>query len=359
MKIFLVGGAVRDKLLGLEPKDEDFVVVGSTPAEMLELGFKQVGVDFPVFLHPETGDEFALARKERSTGSSHTDFECDIEGVTLEEDLERRDLTINSMALSEDGTLIDPFNGSSDLQNKVLRMTSSAFMEDPLRVLRLARFHARLGKEWTIDLETWVAMREMFRQVREEVSSERIWKEIERALTEPEPWLFLSILCDVFGIEVTEKDTLEMLDRLGEPELDPEKRWAIFGQCLFKDEFNELVERVNPPKVFREWFKVANICLPDIHFVEAEEVLQLAEQVDFFRKPHRLEWCCEIHDWMFLEKFPDNFTTEKWRKLGEELLKIKAQPFVAMGLTGPEIGDKIRLERLRTTKEVLDEQERT
>ena len=144
MQIFLVGGAVRDRLLKIKIKDRDWVVIGSSPSEMLSDGYTQVGQDFPVFLHPKTQEEYALARTERKQGRGYTGFTCNSsKSVTLEEDLIRRDLTINAMAQAEDGTLIDPYGGQKDLKNKVLRHVSSAFTEDPLRVLRVARFAAR------------------------------------------------------------------------------------------------------------------------------------------------------------------------------------------------------------------------
>lgn len=153
--IYLCGGAVRDMLMGLEPKDRDYVVVGSSPEEMLAVGFSRVGADFPVFLHPETGEEYALARREKKTGTGYLGFTSEFcADVTLEEDLGRRDISINSMAMDDEGNIVDPYNGQEDLKNKVLRHTSNAFEEDPVRVLRLARFRARLGSEWTIAPET-------------------------------------------------------------------------------------------------------------------------------------------------------------------------------------------------------------
>ena len=207
MKIYLVGGAVRDELMGLTPKDLDYVVVGSNVDEMLSLGFTKVGADFPVFLHPETGDEYALARTERKSGTGYNGFECEWEGVTLEEDLSRRDLTINSMAstvkldistceiLSAIGTIIDPFNGRADIKNKVLRHTSEAFSDDPLRVLRAARFLARFGKEWIIDEDTQVLMFRLFTSGElKHLTPERVWKETEKALSEKTPSLYFMAL---------------------------------------------------------------------------------------------------------------------------------------------------------------------
>jgi tRNA nucleotidyltransferase (CCA-adding enzyme) len=194
--VYLVGGAVRDALLGQESKDKDYVVVGETTKTMTSLGFKSVGSDFPVFLHPETKDEYALARKERKNGKGYTGFAVDAStSVTLEEDLARRDLTINSMALNGDGEVIDPFNGQTDLKNKVLRHTTNAFAEDPVRVLRVARFLARYGEEWTIHPDTYALMK----QLRDNgelthLVSERVWKETEKALGEKHPQLFFEAL---------------------------------------------------------------------------------------------------------------------------------------------------------------------
>jgi tRNA nucleotidyltransferase (CCA-adding enzyme) len=168
MQVYLVGGAVRDMLMGLEPKDRDYVVVGSCEAEMLSLGFTKVGADFPVFLHPETGDEYALARRERKTGKGYLGFVSEFTpDVTLEEDLSRRDLTINSIAMEEEldnpGNFLvhDYFGGQDDLRAKILRHTSNAFEEDPVRVLRVARFCARFGSDWQIAEETKDLIRKM------------------------------------------------------------------------------------------------------------------------------------------------------------------------------------------------------
>lgn len=197
--IFVVGGAVRDELLGLKPKDIDYVVVGSTPEEMFLEGFEQVGADFPVFLHPISKEEFALARTERKSGKGYGGFTVDSSpDVTLEEDLARRDLTINSMAKDQEGNIIDPFNGKDDLKNKVLRHTTIAFAEDPLRVLRIARFMARYGEEWTIHPDTLSLMKQI--QLSGELDNltpERVWKETEKALSEPSPHLYFETLSDM------------------------------------------------------------------------------------------------------------------------------------------------------------------
>lgn len=200
-QVYLVGGAVRDKLLNIQSKDNDYVVIGETPEVMEALGFLPIGSDFPVFLHPHTKEEYALGRTERKSGKGYTGFVVDASpNVTLEEDLARRDLTINSMALDENGTVIDPFNGQDDLKNKVLRHTTHAFVEDPVRVLRIARFLARYGSEWSIHPSTTALMQELKNKGElEHLVPERVWLETEKALGEKHPELYFQAL-DGLGI---------------------------------------------------------------------------------------------------------------------------------------------------------------
>lgn len=197
MKRYLVGGAVRDELLGLSVVDRDWVIVGGTPAELLDAGYKSVGKDFPVFLHPETHEEYALARKERKTGPGYHGFAFDTDAtVTLEEDLSRRDLTINAIAKQDSGELLDPFNGKQDIDQRVLRHVSEAFVEDPVRILRVARFMARFSHlGFTVATETNELMRHMVRQG--EVNSlvaERVWQETQGALLAQSPAAFFDTL---------------------------------------------------------------------------------------------------------------------------------------------------------------------
>ena len=197
MKIYLVGGAVRDKLLGIPTEDRDWVVIGSNPASMMELGYRQVGKDFPVFLHPTTGEQYALARTEKKTGSGHTAFDFNVSStVTLEDDLKRRDLTINAIAEGLDGKLIDPFGGLSDIKNKLLKHVSEAFCEDPLRVLRVARFHAKLSSlGFSISPDTLRVMSEISRSGElKALSPERIWQEFQKSLDSPSPDKFILTL---------------------------------------------------------------------------------------------------------------------------------------------------------------------
>ncbi|SMF01656.1 tRNA nucleotidyltransferase (CCA-adding enzyme) [Alteromonadaceae bacterium Bs31] len=199
MEIFLVGGAVRDKLLNQACPDRDWVVVGARPEQMLEAGYQPVGKDFPVFLHPETKEEYALARQERKSGRGYTGFEfCTDPDITLEQDLLRRDLTINAIAMDEQGGLIDPYQGLQDLEQRKLRHVSDAFKEDPVRILRVARFAARYHRlDFTIADETMQLMREMVANGEvDHLVAERVWKEFVRALAEPSPQVFIKALRD-------------------------------------------------------------------------------------------------------------------------------------------------------------------
>ena len=197
MEIYLVGGAVRDKLLGLEVKDRDYVVVGATPEQMVAQGFKPVGADFPVFLHPHSKQEYALARTERKSGRGYKGFKVyAAPDVTLEDDLRRRDLTINAMAQAADDTLIDPFGGAEDLRKGILRHVSPAFTEDPVRVLRVARFAARYAdRGFRVADTTMTLMRQMVESGEvDHLVAERVWAETERALTEQQPTRFFEVL---------------------------------------------------------------------------------------------------------------------------------------------------------------------
>jgi tRNA nucleotidyltransferase (CCA-adding enzyme) len=225
MKTFVVGGAVRDELLGLAVKDRDWVVVGATPEQMLALGFRPVGKDFPVFLHPQTHEEYALARTERKTAPGYHGFVFHTApDVTLEEDLVRRDLTINAIARAGDGTLTDPFGGRQDIAARVFRHVSDAFAEDPVRILRLARFAARLP-EFTVASETLALMRQMVEHGEvDALVAERVWQEIARGLMEGTPSRMLAVLreCGALARIMPELDVLWGVPQpaLHHPEVD-------------------------------------------------------------------------------------------------------------------------------------------
>ena len=227
LRTYLVGGAVRDRLLRRSPGDRDFVVVGATPEEMAARGFKPVGRDFPVFLHPQTGEEYALARTERKSGRGYRGFVVDADpAVTLEQDLARRDFTVNAIAQDADGSLIDPFGGARDIEVRVLRHVSPAFVEDPLRVLRAARFMARFAPlGFTVAPETLELMRAMVADGEvDHLVPERVWQELARALAEPQPSAFLATLraCGALARVLPEVDTLYGVPQRAEfhPEID-------------------------------------------------------------------------------------------------------------------------------------------
>lgn len=320
MKIYLVGGAVRDKLLGLPVKDKDWVVVGATPEQMLELGYQQVGKDFPVFLHPETKEEYALARTERKTGTGHTGFSLNTSPeITLEEDLLRRDLTINAMAEDEDGTLIDPYGGREDLQNKILRHVSPAFSEDPLRVLRVARFSARyahLGFE--VAQETLKLMQELVNNSElATLPAERIWQEVRRALSEKTPAFFFLTLRDCYALGIImeeieglfgisqEKARLSFMALTKAAELTPDTAIRFAALChelgilheftLKKNlrKVDSLCERLKIPKDHHDLASVVCAYCDDyarLDISNPESFMFLFEKTDAFRRSERFQF---------------------------------------------------------------------
>ena len=260
MKVYLVGGAVRDKLLGIPVKEKDWVVVGSTPQEMRDKGYKQVGKDFPVFINPKTGEEYALARTERKSGHGYTGFEFDTNpNVTLEEDLARRDLTINAIAQDEDGTLIDPFNGQEDIKNKKLRHVSDAFSEDPLRVLRVARFKANL-KNFEITKETLQKIEEVIiSNEMKYLTGERIWLELIKS-HDPLRFFFAlkdispETLLDIFPHAAIKSDKQPSIDKYTSDIIHDEIKY------MTKEEVDRVFDRrmVNHPD-YLDWPKYVQI----------------------------------------------------------------------------------------------------
>lgn len=336
MKTYLVGGAVRDALLKLPVKDRDWVVVGATPEAMLAQGFQQVGRDFPVFLHPQSREEYALARTERKSGNGYTGFVTwSAPDVTLEQDLQRRDLTINAIAQREDGELIDPFHGERDLQARLLRHVSDAFNEDPLRVLRVARFAARFAHlNFRIADETQALMRQMAASGElSHLTAERVWKETEKALTSRNPQVYFQTLRDCGALEVLFPE----LDRLfgipapakWHPEIDTgvhtlmtltlaaslsdevDVRFATLfhdvGKALTPPEkwpshhghgaagvplVEALCQRLRVPNAIRDLALIVTEFHDVVHTIErqsADALVALFDRIDAWRKPHRVE----------------------------------------------------------------------
>ncbi|MBN3256165.1 multifunctional CCA addition/repair protein [Pectobacterium brasiliense] len=336
MKIYLVGGAVRDSLLGLPVTEKDWVVVGATPENLLEQGYQQVGKDFPVFLHPVSRDEYALARTERKSGKGYTGFVCHAApDVTLEQDLLRRDLTINAIARTERGDLIDPYHGRRDLENRVLRHVSDAFSEDPLRVLRVARFAARFAHlGFQIAEETMALMQKMAHEGElAYLTPERVWKETEKALGTSSPDVYFQVLRDcgalavlfpeidnLYGVPAPAKwhpeidtgihtmMTVAMAARLS-PEIDV--RFATLchdlGKGLTPPELwprhhghgpagvklvEALCQRLRVPNPIRDLAKLVAEYHDLVHTVQVlqpKTLLKLFDAIDVWRKPQRLE----------------------------------------------------------------------
>lgn len=400
MKTYLVGGAIRDRLLGLEPGDRDFVVVGSTPGQMLVQGFKPVGRDFPVFLHPRTGEEYALARTERKSGRGYRGFVVDSDpSVTLEEDLARRDFTINAIAQDEeDGKLSDPLGGVRDLEARVLRHAGPAFVEDPLRALRAARFMARFASlGFTVAPETMALMRQMAEGGElGELVPERVWQELSRALRSETPSAFLRTLrdCDALAQVLPEVDALYGVPQRAEfhPEVDTGLHQEMvsdmaarlapgdevvgfaalthdLGKALTPREvlpkhigheqagiapLKALCERLKVPSAHRELAVMA--CREHLNVHRLDElrdstVLELLARCDAFRKPERiaqLALVCEADKRGRLGSQDADYPQERELiRLHAAAMSVSARDIDAESLSGPEVGEALRKARIR------------
>ena len=401
MKVYLVGGAVRDELLGRPVAERDWVVVGATPEEMQKAGFRQVGRDFPVFLHPETNEEHALARTERKTGPGYRGFELRYSpDVTLEEDLRRRDLTINAMARDTDGTLIDPHGGRSDLEARTLRHVSEAFNEDPVRILRVARFLARyqpLG--FAVAPETQARMRAMATAGEvDALVAERVWQEMDRALGEaaPEAWLRVLRDCGALARILPELDALYGVPQPEQwhPEVDtglhmelvlqaaadltpePRIRFAALMHDLGKGTtprsvwprhigheqrgiplVRAVAERLRVPSDYRELAELASLWHGLAHRADElrpRTVLKMLEACDAFRRPQRfrdLLVACEA-DFRGRGGLRHRPYPQAGRLLrGHEAALAAVLPAEQReGLAGEEIGERLRRRRLEALR---------
>ena len=282
--IYVVGGAVRDELLGLAVQDRDFVVVGATPEEMVAAGFKPVGKDFPVFLHPKTHEEHALARTERKSGRGYKGFTVySAPDVTLEQDLARRDLTINAIAKTSDGRLIDPYRGEKDLRDGVLRHVSDAFAEDPVRILRVARFAARFG--FRIADETLALMSMMVAAGEtDHLVPERVWQEFAKGLAEPQPALMFEAL-ERCGLRPKLLPELRQLPKAWSGPLPV--RFALLCWPLQEDEIKALCDRLKVPNEERELALLACRCRNLLNPAQPSEFLNLFKRSDALRRPER------------------------------------------------------------------------
>jgi len=284
VKAYVVGGAVRDELLGLPVHDRDWVVVGATPEDMTAAGYRPVGKDFPVFLHPQTHEEYALARTERKSGRGYKGFTVyAAPDVTLEQDLARRDLTINAIARAQDGTLIDPFHGRRDLQDKVLRHVSEAFQEDPVRILRVARFAARFG--FRIAGETMQLMSAMVASGEaDHLVPERVWQEFAKGLAEPQPALMFEAL-ERCGLRAKLLAELQAIPSGFSGPLPV--RFALLCWPLAEAQILALCERLKVPNEERELAVLACRTQKLLGAARPGEYLDLFKRADAFRRPER------------------------------------------------------------------------
>lgn len=400
MKIYQVGGAVRDKLLNMPVTDRDWVVVGSTPEEMESLGYAPVGREFPVFLHPETHEEYALARTERKSGRGYKGFTFHTSpDITIEDDLTRRDLTINAMAEDEGGNLIDPYNGKKDLEEGLLRHVSPAFVEDPLRVLRVARFAARFG--FKIAPETLSLMKTISESGElETLVAERVWSEMEQALAEKYPTRFLLVLraCNalavlfpeidcLFGVPQPEKyhpeidtgmHTIMVLNQAARLSDDPKIRFAAMVHDLGKGStprkewpghtghesrgaeiIRSLCKRYKIPGDFCDLAVLASKFHLDCHRVmemKPQTVLNKLEALDAFRRPERFEQflvACEADARGRTGREDREYPQAAYfRKALETATSVDTRPLIDEGYSGKALGDALHQRRVEALKKL-------
>ena len=404
MQIYQVGGAVRDELLGFEVKDRDWVVVGATPEQMTDQGYKPVGKDFPVFIHPDTGEEYALARTERKTGPGYTGFAFDTsEEITLEQDLERRDITINAIAKDENGNLIDPFNGRRDLEQKIIRHVSDAFVEDPLRVLRVARFAAQFN--FAIAGETQSLLKEISATNElQTLTPERVWVETEKALQTRQPRRYFEALreCNalaalfpeidrLFGVPQPEHHhpeidsgvhTLMVLDQAASITAEPEVRFAALVHDLGKGTtpqqawprhhgheergvklINGLCDRLRIPKKYRELAVLVSRYHLDCHRInemKATTVMRKLEGLDALRRPERFEQfllACEADARGRKGKEQQDYRQAGiFRKYHAACMTVTASSEDIRNLKGTEIAEHLRAQRIEAIRKVKREE---
>ena len=397
MQVYLVGGAVRDQLLNIDVYDKDWVVVGSSPEEMLSKGFTAVGKEFPVFLHPKTKQEHALARTERKTANGYTGFECYFSAdVTLEEDLLRRDLTINAIAQDRQGKVIDPYNGQSDLNNGILRHVSDAFTEDPLRVLRVARFAAKLKHlDFSIAPETMALMTSISQSGElEHLTPERVWQEWQKSLSTQDPQVFLSVLQECGALQVVLPELAKLFGvpqpEQWHPEIDTgihtllvAKQGALLSESLpvrFAAQVHDLGKGITPEtewpshkmhchtgvkliKALCKRIRVPNefkelallVCEQHSNIHRADELkastkLKILNKFDVWRKPERLNdilLCCmaDSRGRTGFEdiEYPQKASFEHAYQAG---LAVSVQAIINDGFQGKDIRDEMDKRRI-------------
>jgi tRNA nucleotidyltransferase (CCA-adding enzyme) len=364
MNSYRVGGAVRDTLLDYPHHETDWVVVGSTPEEMRSAGFKQVGRDFPVFLHPDTKEEFALARTERKSGPGYHGFEVHADpSVTLEEDLMRRDLTINAMAMDESGAIIDPYGGQADLDAKILRHVSPHFVEDPLRVLRVGRFAARyhhLG--FTVAEETLSLMSEIVAADElPHLSAERVWVETDKALGEQHPEVYWQVLagCGAMAVLLPELEVSQGIAALARAAPHTERndcRWAALLADLPEARAREASARLKAPSTYS---LLATRVSGERHSIkatlkDASTCMSLLKALDALRREEPFEGFCETLAALEQNSVDAQNAVDLLQRARDATQKVKAANFTDQGVTGPELGAAILAAQIERIASLLE-----
>jgi tRNA nucleotidyltransferase (CCA-adding enzyme) len=370
MQTYVVGGAVRDALLNLPVSDHDHVVVGATPEEMVRAGYRPVGADFPVFLHPETHEEYALARTERKTAPGYKGFVFHTSpDVTLEEDLRRRDLTVNAMARDESGAIIDPYGGQRDLETRVLRHVSEAFREDPVRILRIARFAARFAAQgFTVAPETVALMREMVNAGEvDALVPERVWQEIARGLMEQKPSRMFEVLEESGALQRLLPEVrgnmhgLQCVDAAAACEYSQATRYAVVFLTAASASSKD-------PKPTNQRLKVPTDCgdlaiqasrqLPSLRgasSLDAQGLLTLFDSTDALRRTARFMELLDVAhaDHLVLQGEGAAWTTQEW--LTKALYRLQSIDFGMIASQGGDIPANIRKAKLAALEEFLKE----
>ena len=363
MKIYRVGGAVRDTLLGFPYSETDWVVGGSAPEALIAAGYTQVGRDFPVFLHPETKEEYALARTERKTGPGYHGFVVHADpSVTLEQDLERRDLTMNAMAMDESGEIIDPYGGRQDLDDKLLRHVSPHFIEDPLRVLRVARFAARyhhLG--FTVAPGTLALMAEIVAADElAHLSTERIWVETEKALSEQHPQVYWQVLTDCGALAVMTPELqisqgIAALTRAAAFSQRSDCRWAALLSDLPQARAGALSKRLKAPNSYTRLAERVSGWRTELKtgLRDAEACMTLLKALDALRRDEPFHGFCETL--MALEQNSADATAAiaLLRNARHAAQAVNAADFAALDIKGPALGAAIQTGQIEQIADVL------
>jgi tRNA nucleotidyltransferase (CCA-adding enzyme) len=378
MKIYLVGGAVRDQLLNYPYHEKDWVVVGATPEQLIEQGYRPVGKDFPVFLHPKSNEEYALARTERKTAPGYKGFVFHTNtSVTLEEDLRRRDLTINAIAKDDKGKFFDPYHGQRDIAEKKLRHVSNSFSEDPVRILRIARFLARyhhLG--FSVAAETMTLSEDIVNAGEtKHLVAERVWTETRKALQEQDPkyyFIFLQscgALLDIFP-EITNElfDTcIRDLARVSTKTVDPIERFVGFCHALDSQKIASLCKRLGAPNEFGDLAMLAKkhsttISSSATYYKGGSEHKEYKSAIDdidrtfketsAIRKPQRFMQLIKLVIWLGAECEEDSINSF-WLSLLKQYQQVDPQKWITQGYTGAALGNKIHQDRLQRIQDYL------